>query len=224
MTAQHVLPLRTAKPGQVQVWDPFVRIFHWSLIAAFAIAYLTEDEALALHVWAGYAVGGLVVLRIVWGFAGPAHARFSDFVYPPSVALCYLRDLLHFKSRRYLGHSPAGGAMVIALLLGLSALVGSGLATYAVRNNAGPLAGIVTAQTSVIRAARADDERAQPGTEQRKAKPGRAWKEVHEFLANLVLGLAGVHVLGVLLASLAHRENLALAMITGRKRAEDAGP
>src|SRR4051795_7527822 len=63
----------TTQPGMVQVWDPLVRAFHWSLVAAFAVAFLSGDEALALHVWSGYAVGGLVLLRIAWGFIGPGH-------------------------------------------------------------------------------------------------------------------------------------------------------
>lgn len=64
----------------VYVWDRFVRVVHWTLAAAVTIAFLTEDDALAIHVWAGYAVGILVVLRVIWGMRGPQHARFSDFV------------------------------------------------------------------------------------------------------------------------------------------------
>ena len=209
--------------NNVPVWDPVVRIFHWSLIAAFIVAYTTEGEALAVHVWAGYAVGGLLVLRVIWGFVGSAHARFSDFVYGPSKTLGYLRDLVRFRAGRYLGHSPAGGAMVIALLLSLSALVGTGLVTHAIRNNAGPLAGIVTAQASSIGTAAASSELTYPeqarGKPPRARKPGRVWKEAHEMFANIVLVLAGFHICGVLFSSIAHRENLVRAMITGRKRA-----
>jgi len=89
----------TAHQGQVKVWDLFVRIFHWTLVAAFAVAYVTEDEAMALHVWAGYLVGGLVLARIVWGFVGPKHARFSEFICGPANAWGYLIDLFLF--RRY---------------------------------------------------------------------------------------------------------------------------
>ena len=60
----------------------------------FFVAYLTEDEALTVHVWAGYVVGGLVLLRIIWGFVGPRHAQFTDFTYRPSTVLAYLRDLM----------------------------------------------------------------------------------------------------------------------------------
>ena len=71
-------PDRRAGTPQVYVWDRFVRLFHWSLVAGFNIAYLTEGDLLNLHVWAGYLVGLLIVARVLWGFVGPSHARFSD--------------------------------------------------------------------------------------------------------------------------------------------------
>jgi cytochrome b len=104
-------------PATVKVWDPFVRVFHWSLVALFATAYVTGDEIERVHIAAGYAIAGLLALRIVWGFVGPCHARFADFVRSPRDALGYLRDVLLLKARRYIGHNPAGGLMVVALIV-----------------------------------------------------------------------------------------------------------
>ncbi len=107
-------------PATVKVWDPFVRVFHWSLVALFALAYVTGDDVEKVHIAAGYAIAGLLTLRIVWGFVGSRHARFSDFVRSPREALCYLRDVVLLRARRYIGHNPAGGLMVIALILMLA--------------------------------------------------------------------------------------------------------
>ncbi|MEJ2378636.1 MAG: cytochrome B, partial [Pseudolabrys sp.] len=74
-------------PTTVKVWDPFVRLFHWSLVGLFATAYLTGDEIEKVHIAAGYAIAGLLSLRILWGFVGPRHARFSVFVRSPREAL-----------------------------------------------------------------------------------------------------------------------------------------
>lgn len=196
-------------PPVVKVWDPFVRFSHWSLAITFFVAYLTEEDVLSLHVWSGYAVGTIVLLRILWGFVGPRHARFSDFLFSAREVWTYLLDLLLLRARRHLGHSPAGGAMVLALLLGLLLLVASGLATYAVEQNAGPLASVMGQSATGA----GDDKK-----DRREAEDDELWEEVHEFLADLVLLLVLVHIAGVLLASLVLRENLVRSMVTGDKR------
>ena len=195
----------------IRVWDVFVRLFHWSVAVGFFVAYFSED-ALTLHVWAGYVVGALVVLRIVWGFIGPEHARFSSFIYPPGTVLRYLWELLVGRARRYLGHSPGGGAMVLLLLIGLLGTVGTGLELYAIEENAGPLAALVSSGSPP---GQAEGEEASEGAE----RSGEFWEEFHEVLANLMLVLVVLHVAGVLLASYVHHENLTRAMVTGRKRA-----
>ncbi|MBR0701232.1 cytochrome b/b6 domain-containing protein [Bradyrhizobium diazoefficiens] len=106
-------------PATIKVWDPFVRVFHWSLAGLFLLAYATGDEIEKVHIAAGYAIAGLLALRIVWGFVGPHHARFSDFVRSPRAVLTHLRDVALLRAPRYLGHNPAGGMMVVALIVTL---------------------------------------------------------------------------------------------------------
>jgi len=185
--------------SQIKVWDIFVRVFHWSLAASFAIAYLTEEEFLSLHVAAGYAVAGLIALRLLWGFIGTRHARFSDFVYRPADVKAFLRDTAQLRARRYIGHNPAGGAMILLMLASLLLSAVSGVALYGMGESAGPLAML-----------------------------GQSWggftepmEEVHEVCANLTLLLVLIHVAGVLVESLIHHENLVKSMFTGLKRAEN---
>ena len=201
-------------PGRgamVQVWDPLVRIGHAILILGFAIAFVTEGKPAWLHEWAGYAVAATVATRIAWGFVGPRHARFADFVVAPSAALTYLRQLLAFRAPRHLGHSPAGGLMVVALLAGLAVTAASGIAYLGASRNRGPLAPLLGAEAAALETA------ARTRGETRLRRPGRWLRQVHEAAANITLLLVIAHVGGVVLASVAHRENLPRAMIDGRK-------
>jgi cytochrome b len=111
----------------VKVWDPFVRIVHWSLVTLFAVAFVTGDDAERIHIWAGYGVGGLVALRVVWGLIGPRYARFASFMTGPRGVVTYLRRSLHLEAPRHLGHNPAGGAMILALLFMLACICVTGI-------------------------------------------------------------------------------------------------
>lgn len=115
------------EPTTVRVWDPWVRIFHWSLLGLFVTAWASGDQWQSLHEVAGYAIAGLVVFRLVWGFMGSPHARFSDFVFRPSTVFTYLTDTFAMRAKRYLGHNPTGGAMVVALLFTLTLISVSGI-------------------------------------------------------------------------------------------------
>ena len=115
-----------AQSGTIRVWDPAVRLFHWSLVAAFITAYLSGGEIRWLHENVGYIAAGLIAFRVIWGFVGTTHARFADFVRKPGSVLDYLQDIRHGHPRRYLGHNPAGGAMVLALMLAVSLIALSG--------------------------------------------------------------------------------------------------
>ena len=102
--------------NKLYVWDPLVRLFHWSLVLAFIVCYFTGDEESLTHVYSGYAILGLVAFRILWGLIGTEHARFKDFIVSPTKTLRYLKDLLQGKVEKHVGHNPAGGWMIVALL------------------------------------------------------------------------------------------------------------
>lgn len=182
--------------SQIKIWDPLVRFFHWSLVSAFFIAYVTEDDVLIVHTWAGYLILALITIRVIWGFIGTRYARFSDFVYSPKTIIQFIKETLSLRSKRYLGHNPAGGAMIIALLVSLFITTLSGVMLLGAAEQAGPVA-YWFAQTSHLW--------------------GDAFEEVHEFFANFTLLLVLLHVIGVLAESLIHKENLVSAMISGFK-------
>ena len=106
----------------VKVWDPLVRVFHWSLVASFAFAWVTAEDWARPHEWAGYAAAALIGVRILWGVIGPKYARFSQFVRS-------LRSAINGSERRYLGHNPAGGMMIVALILATAATALTGWMT-----------------------------------------------------------------------------------------------
>ncbi|WP_097459179.1 cytochrome b/b6 domain-containing protein [Mangrovitalea sediminis] len=198
----------------IKVWDPLLRLFHWSLVVSFAIAYLTGDEEGELHVLSGYVVSGLIAFRILWGIVGPRHARFSDFVTGPGKVVAYLRSLAGGKPQHYLGHNPAGGYMVIALLIALAVTCYSGLAAYGAEGH-GPLA---DGTSLPIASAYADEDNEGMENDHEGMEGGEsAWEEIHETAANLTLALVFLHIAGVFVSSRLHRENLVRAMITGRK-------
>lgn len=131
VTPAHCESAPANPPATLLVWDPLVRIFHWSLVSFFALAWFSADISSTLHIWSGYCIAALLLFRLVWGWIGCRHARFADFVPTPASLWHYLRTLRQPNSPRYLGHNPAGGAMVIALMLSLAATLLSGLALLA---------------------------------------------------------------------------------------------
>lgn len=212
--------------NMVKVWDPIVRIGHWTLVIAFFTAYFTADDFLTQHVWAGYIIGAVIAFRLLWGLVGSRHARFSNFLRSPRAILQYLRDLKGGRAKRYIGHNPAGGAMIIALIISIAVTVTSGLMLYAIEEGAGPLAGWVgnTSTSSLAISSgtqvHAGDDDAKQVVSKRQINESSEefWEEIHEIFANLALLLVGLHVAGVLFSSFAHKENLVKAMFTGRKR------
>jgi len=172
----------------IPVWDPLVRLFHWSLVASIAVAWFSAHPWEALHYWAGYAASALIAIRLIWGFVGTPYARFSHFVRGPRRVLAYLGAVVSGKEARFIGHNPAGGAMVVALLATVcaTALTGWLMTTDAYWGDEG-------------------------------------MEHLHDIISHLLLVLVILHLGGVILASLRHRENLVAAMLSGRKRASEPG-
>ena len=199
----------TDKEG-IRVWDIAVRIFHWSLVLFFAIAYLTGEEESQLHNWSGYVVLGLLAFRVVWGLIGTRYARFWNFIYSPARTLAYARSLISGQPEHYLGHNPLGGWMVIALMVSIGLTSWTGLELEAAEGR-GPLA----AGLHVIQPVFADDDF---GNERKEEEGDEFWEELHEFFANMAVTLVFLHIAGVVFSSVVHRENLVKAMVTGYKQ------
>ncbi len=139
------------EPGKVRIWDPLLRGFHW-LLAFFVIAAWCLGQfgplQMTLHFWCGYMVIGLLAFRLIWGFIGPAPARFSSFVRGPGAVLAYMRQFTSREPSNWPGHSPLGALSVIAMLAALTAQVSTGLISDPDDFiNVGPLASYVSSAT-----------------------------------------------------------------------------
>ncbi|ALP53147.1 hypothetical protein Tel_08245 [Candidatus Tenderia electrophaga] len=212
--------MKSDSKTSINVWDPLVRVFHWSLALFFIVSYLSGDEESLLHVWSGYAIVTLLAIRIVWGIIGSKYARFSNFVYGPAEIRGYAKGMLKGDAPRYIGHNPLGGLMIVVLLLSLMATTTTGMLYYGAEEGKGPLAGVVAEQSiimpSLVSSAHADDD----GHEAKEHGDERYeyLEDLHEFFANFTLFLVMIHLAGVLVESAFHKESLVRAMWTGRKR------
>lgn len=178
----------------VPVWDIPVRLFHWTLVLLVAFSWLAaEMEWMAWHMYSGYAVLTLVLFRILWGFVGSTHARFSDFIYGPRALIGYIKTLPSRTAAKFAGHNPLGGISVVLILLCVLAQAGTGLFANDDIINEGPLFKHVSKELS-------------------------DWlTTIHKYNFNVLLTLIGVHVAAVLYYLIYKSENLIKPMFTGRK-------
>ena len=184
------------------IWDVPTRLFHWMLALSFVLAWLTtgSDRWLAVHVFLGYLMMGLIGFRIVWGLAGTHYARFASFWYGPRAALAYLRAVLHGTAARHIGHNPTGSVAIYFLMLLTLVVSISGFFTLGGEEQQGALSGVMSLVQS------------------------RTFKKLHELSANVMLLLVIGHLTGVVVESFQHRENLARSMLSGNKMAEPGVP
>lgn len=182
----------------VSVWDLPIRLFHWALLACVAVAGVTgfflPPSWLNVHVWSGVGVGVLILLRLLWGVTGSTYSRFSNFTLSPRSVLHHLKEIRAGHVQREGGHNPLGAWMVVALLLTLSGIVVTGLAVLGGMFKQGPGKGFLSFSL------------------------GEWMREPHELLAFLLLALVAAHIAGVIFESRRTAENLARAMVSGKKR------
>lgn len=184
---------------KIKIWDMPTRVFHWTLVLVYAGAFFfTQSEwYLEYHTVAGYIALGLVAFRFLWGFAGTKYSRFSDFINGWGEVKGYVSKALKMDPPRYLGHNPAVGWVVLAMLFLTAVISVTGIITYSGEEQRGAWGGHISIETAL------------------------AIKEVHEFSAYLAIVLIVVHICAALFHDFVLRENIILSMVTGYK--EDEG-
>ncbi|MDR3413569.1 MAG: cytochrome b/b6 domain-containing protein [Formivibrio sp.] len=101
--------------NKIRVWDPLVRILHWTLVICVMSNLMNESGHFA-HRTLGLIASGVVIVRFFWGFVGPRYARFSDWFPTPSRLIPYVKALLRNEAPRHIGHNPAGAVMMLILM------------------------------------------------------------------------------------------------------------
>jgi len=203
----------------VAVWDVLVRVFHWSLVLSFVVAYISSEGGGELHEVTGYIVLGLISFRVIWGFIGSKHARFTDFIYSPKQVMEYVRSLRAGSPKHYLGHNPLDGWMVVALLVMLFVVTLSGLQLEEIKESQTPVTQLADSLNALGTAV---NHAVESGSlenikEDMDSPAEKFWEEFHETATNIMLLLIALHILGVISSSRQHKENLVKAMITGKK-------
>lgn len=180
----------------IKVWDLPTRLFHWGLVTLIGTSWITAEVGegwMDIHKLSGYGILTLVLFRVVWGFTGSTHARFSDFVKGPSAVASYARTLLSRQAPHHKGHNPLGGWMIVLMLLLLFAQAGTGLFATDDVMTEGPLAHLVSNNTSDF------------------------ITSIHSTVFDVLLGLMGAHIAAVFYHLMIKKENLIRPMVTGYK-------
>jgi cytochrome b len=189
-----------ASSVRARLWDGPTRVVHWALVVLIPFAWWSAEAGkMDWHRLAGYGVTGLIVFRLIWGFAGSASARFAGFVRGPGATLAYLRTLPSRARKDLPGHNPLGAWSVLAILAVLVAQVVTGLFAVDVDAiEAGPLSDRVDFDT------------------------GRLFAKWHHWSFWALEALVALHVAAVVFYLTYKRANLIAAMVTGRQAfAED---
>ena len=190
-----------APQPKILVWDAPTRWFHWLLALLVLAAYVTYRLSwIFWHVLAGEAVLALVLFRILWGFFGSETTRFASFMAAPGTALRYIAQIMRRDSPTRVGHNPAGGWMIVILLV---LLLGETISGIFVNNDVaavGPMSDVITDNGMNL------------------------MTDLHRIFWDLLLAAIVVHLAAILFYAVVLRQNLLTPMITGRMRAPDALP
>jgi cytochrome b len=188
------MSIETANEKTVLVWDLPTRLFHWCVVALVFISWLSADQGwMTIHLASGLTLLALLLFRLGWGLLGSTTARFSNFLHPPRRVLGYLKGLRDGDRMLYAGHNPAGGMMVMAMILVLLGQALTGLfANDGLKFN-GPLAMLIPSEAS------------------------DSITSLHRLIFDAILLLIWCHVVAVGFYLLVKRDNLVLPMLTGRK-------
>ncbi|MDE1918737.1 MAG: cytochrome b/b6 domain-containing protein [Sphingomonadales bacterium] len=185
-------------------WDPVVKLTHWSIVAAvLANGAFTEGGSWP-HIWVGYALTGMLALRLLWGLVGPREARFSAF--PPSLsrALAHIREIKAGKVHDQSSHNPLGALMVYAIWGTLGMIIASGIA----------MAGLPPKAVSHDRHA---VQQVAPDHGEEREGEENPLGEAHEAAVNLLYVLIVLHLGGVIFETHRSGRGLVLAMLPGRR-------
>jgi cytochrome b len=187
----------TEKKAGRLIWDWPLRLWHWLFAIAVLGAWITGQwggyDWRQWHLWFGQSVVGLLIFRIVWGFAGTRYSRFASLLYRPGQLLTYLKSLTHRDVPESTGHSPLGAVAVIVLLTVLGIQAGTGLFMSDDILYEGPWYAAVNTQWAELASS------------------------IHHQLDWAVGALLGLHLAAILAYRLFKGQHLTRAMVTGRK-------
>lgn len=185
-----------------RIWDVPTRLFHWLTVTAIAVAALTgyfgPAWMLGIHVWAGYLLAALVAFRLVWAFYGSEFSRLDRLEIAPRKVIAHLRGLLAGRGTHRIGHTPAGSAMIVAVILVILGILITGMIALGGQEKQGVLAGVFPYSV------------------------GHAARGIHALLTATLLVMVAIHVVAVVADSLWGPANLIETMITGRKKLDGA--
>lgn len=179
---------------RAKLWDGPVRLVHWLLVALIGFSWWASEDHMNWHRWSGYAIIGLVLFRIYWGFAGAGAARFTSFVKGPKAIAAYAATVGRRDPATTPGHNPLGALSVVAILAVLLVQVTTGLFAVDV-----------------------DAFEAGPFSDRVSFELGRQIAEWHELSFRVLQALVALHVAAVLFYLVWKRTNLISAMITGKR-------